>query len=83
VVSFLRRTLSDAFFLSIKMQGWVTLQLTREQGYGRGFFSPRSVTGFLSDVYSAAADEVGKIYLTADENVSFSLNILNCSPLQL
>ncbi|XP_066351633.1 DEAD-box ATP-dependent RNA helicase 3A, chloroplastic-like [Miscanthus floridulus] len=50
-------------------QGWVTLQLTREQGYGRGFFSPRSVTGFLSDVYSAAADEVGKIYLTADENV--------------
>ncbi|PWZ53621.1 DEAD-box ATP-dependent RNA helicase 3, chloroplastic [Zea mays] len=50
-------------------QGWVTLQLTREQGFGRGFFSPRSVTGFLSDVCSAAADEVGKIYLTADENV--------------
>ncbi|WVZ61114.1 hypothetical protein U9M48_011036 [Paspalum notatum var. saurae] len=50
-------------------QGWVTLQLTREPGYGRGFFSPRSVTGFLSDVCSSAADEVGKIYLTADENV--------------
>uniref|UniRef100_A0A0E0KKZ7 RNA helicase n=1 Tax=Oryza punctata TaxID=4537 RepID=A0A0E0KKZ7_ORYPU len=50
-------------------QGWVTLQLTRDPGYGRGFFSPRSVTGFLSDVSSAAADEVGKIYLTADEKV--------------
>uniref|UniRef100_A0A0D9W0Y0 RNA helicase n=1 Tax=Leersia perrieri TaxID=77586 RepID=A0A0D9W0Y0_9ORYZ len=50
-------------------QGWVTLQLIREPGYGRGFFSPRSVTGFLSDVSSAAADEVGKIYLTADEKV--------------
>uniref|UniRef100_K4A670 RNA helicase n=2 Tax=Setaria italica TaxID=4555 RepID=K4A670_SETIT len=50
-------------------QGWVTLQLTRDPGFGRGFFSPRSVTGFLSDVCSAAADEVGKIYLTADENV--------------
>ncbi|CAL4928185.1 unnamed protein product [Urochloa decumbens] len=49
-------------------QGWVTLQLTRDPGFGRGFFSPRSVTGFLSDVCSAAADEVGKIYLTADEN---------------
>ncbi|KAL6638185.1 hypothetical protein ACP70R_025757 [Stipagrostis hirtigluma subsp. patula] len=48
-------------------QGWVTLQLTRDPGYGRGFFSPRSVTGFLSDVSPAAADEVGKIYLTADE----------------
>ncbi|BAF13687.1 Os03g0827700, partial [Oryza sativa Japonica Group] len=50
-------------------QGWVTLQLTRDPGYGRGFFSPRSVTGFLSDVSSAAADEVGKIFLTADEKV--------------
>uniref|UniRef100_A0A0E0D910 RNA helicase n=1 Tax=Oryza meridionalis TaxID=40149 RepID=A0A0E0D910_9ORYZ len=50
-------------------QGWVTLLLTRDPGYGRGFFSPRSVTGFLSDVSSAAADEVGKIYLTADEKV--------------
>lgn len=58
------------------MQGWVTLQLTRDPGFGRGFFSPRSVTGFLSDVCSAAADEVGKIYLIADENVSFSLNML-------
>ncbi|XP_020099826.1 DEAD-box ATP-dependent RNA helicase 3, chloroplastic isoform X1 [Ananas comosus] len=50
-------------------QGWVTLQLVREPGYSRGFFSARSVTGFLSDVYSAAADEVGKIYLLADEQV--------------
>jgi ATP-dependent RNA helicase DDX21 len=45
----------------------VTLQLARD--HGRGFFSPRSVTGFLSDVCSAAADEIGKIYLLADENV--------------
>ncbi|KAL7001603.1 RNA helicase [Sarracenia purpurea var. burkii] len=50
-------------------QGWVTLQLTRDPGYSRGFFSARSVTGFLSDVYSAAADEVGKIHLIADERV--------------
>ncbi|XP_072997025.1 DEAD-box ATP-dependent RNA helicase 3, chloroplastic-like [Typha latifolia] len=50
-------------------QGWVTLQLKREPGYSRGFFSARSVTGFLSDVYPAAADEVGKIYLVADEMV--------------
>jgi ATP-dependent RNA helicase DDX21 len=59
--------------LFTKMQGSATLQLTRD--HGRGFFSPRSVTGFLSDVCSAAADEVGKIYLIADENVSFCLNI--------
>ncbi|URD79232.1 RNA helicase [Musa troglodytarum] len=50
-------------------QGWVTLQLTRESGYSRGFFSARSVTGFLSDVFPAAADEVGKIYIIADERV--------------
>ncbi|CAL9136257.1 unnamed protein product [Musa acuminata var. zebrina] len=50
-------------------QGWVTLQLTREPGYSRGFFSARSVTGFLSDVVPAAADEVGKIYLIADERI--------------
>ncbi|XAR56199.1 RNA helicase [Bertholletia excelsa] len=50
-------------------QGWVTLQLTRDSGYARGFISARSVTGFLSDVYSAAADEVGKIHLIADEKV--------------
>jgi hypothetical protein len=56
----------------------VTLQLTRDPGYGRGFFSARSVTGFLSDVCSAAADEVGKIYVTADENVSFCPLTLNC-----
>ncbi|KAL4202295.1 hypothetical protein AMTRI_Chr02g262990 [Amborella trichopoda] len=50
-------------------QGWVTLQLTREQGFSRGFLSARSVTGFLSDIYPAAADEVGKIHLIADERV--------------
>ncbi|XP_057493019.1 DEAD-box ATP-dependent RNA helicase 3, chloroplastic-like [Actinidia eriantha] len=50
-------------------QGWVTLQLTRDPGYSRGFFSARSVTGFLADVYSSAADEVGKIHLIADEKV--------------
>ncbi|XP_061366185.1 DEAD-box ATP-dependent RNA helicase 3, chloroplastic-like isoform X1 [Gastrolobium bilobum] len=49
-------------------QGWVTLQLTRDDNSKR-FFSARSVTGFLSDVYSAAADEVGKIHLIADERV--------------
>ncbi|GFY89227.1 DEAD box RNA helicase [Actinidia rufa] len=50
-------------------QGWVTLQLTRDPGYSRGFLSARSVTGFLADVYSSAADEVGKIHLIADEKV--------------
>ena len=69
---------SNMLCSSIEMQGWVTLQLTRDPGYGRGFFSPRSVTGFLSDVCSAAADEVGKIYVTADENVSFPPSTLDC-----
>ncbi|XP_072994758.1 DEAD-box ATP-dependent RNA helicase 3, chloroplastic-like [Typha latifolia] len=50
-------------------QGWVTLQLKREPGSSRGYFSVRSVTGFLSDIYSAAADEVGKIHLLADAKV--------------
>ncbi|KAK4802477.1 hypothetical protein SAY86_000680 [Trapa natans] len=50
-------------------QGWVTLQLTRDSAYSRGFLSARSVTGFLSDVYPAAADELGKIYLVADDKV--------------
>ncbi|XP_030458657.2 DEAD-box ATP-dependent RNA helicase 3, chloroplastic [Syzygium oleosum] len=50
-------------------QGWVTLQLTRDPSYSRGFLSTRSVTGFLSDVYSPAADELGKIHLVADERV--------------
>lgn len=50
-------------------QGWVTLQLTRSPVYSRGFLSARSVMGFLSDVYPAAADEVGKIQLIADEKV--------------
>ncbi|XP_028073491.1 DEAD-box ATP-dependent RNA helicase 3, chloroplastic-like [Camellia sinensis] len=50
-------------------KGLVTLQLTRDPSYTRGFLSARSVTGFLSDVYSAAADVVGKIHLIADERV--------------
>ncbi|KAL3635178.1 hypothetical protein CASFOL_019725 [Castilleja foliolosa] len=51
-------------------QGLVTLQLIRENtGYSRGYLSARSVTGFLSDVYSAAADEIGKINIIADEKV--------------
>ena len=53
------------------LQGWATLQLTRDPTYSRGFLSARSVTGFLSDVYPAAADEVGKIHLIADERVCF------------
>ncbi|CAN6858784.1 unnamed protein product [Brassica oleracea] len=50
-------------------QGWVTLQLVRDPTNSRGFLSARSVTGFLSDVYGPAADEVGKIFLIADERV--------------
>lgn len=50
-------------------QGWVTLQLTRESWSSRGFFSARNVTGFLSDICSAAADEIGKILIIADEMV--------------
>ncbi|XP_050273332.1 DEAD-box ATP-dependent RNA helicase 3, chloroplastic [Quercus robur] len=50
-------------------QGWVTLQLTRDPAYSSRYLSARSVTGFLSDVYPAAADEVGKIYIIADERV--------------
>ncbi|KDP23314.1 hypothetical protein JCGZ_23147 [Jatropha curcas] len=50
-------------------QGWITLQLTRDPTLSRGYLSARSVTGFLSDVYTAAADEVGKIHLIADERV--------------
>ncbi|XP_047319699.1 DEAD-box ATP-dependent RNA helicase 3, chloroplastic-like [Impatiens glandulifera] len=51
-------------------QGWVTLQLIREAGsLSRGFLSARTVTGFVSDVYSAAAGELGKIQIIADEKV--------------
>lgn len=50
-------------------QGWTTLQIIRDPAFARGYLSARSVTGFLSDVYSAAADELGKIYLIADERV--------------
>ncbi|XP_027935864.1 DEAD-box ATP-dependent RNA helicase 3, chloroplastic-like [Vigna unguiculata] len=50
-------------------QGWITLQLTRDSDTSGRFFSARSVTGFLSDVYSPAADEVGKIHLIADERI--------------
>ncbi|KAJ3669327.1 hypothetical protein LUZ60_011277 [Juncus effusus] len=50
-------------------QGYVTLQLIRDPGMSRGFFSQRSVMGFLADVYSDAADEIGKIQLLADDRV--------------
>ncbi|KAJ1425573.1 Zinc finger, CCHC-type [Sesbania bispinosa] len=50
-------------------QGWITLQLTRDPDTSRRSLSVRSVTGFLSDVYSPAADEVGKIHLIADERI--------------
>ncbi|KAK4424474.1 DEAD-box ATP-dependent RNA helicase 3, chloroplastic [Sesamum alatum] len=50
-------------------QGLVTLQLTRDTGYSRGYLSARSVTGFLSDVFPTAAGELGKIHLVADEKV--------------
>ncbi|KAJ1377845.1 P-loop containing nucleoside triphosphate hydrolase [Sesbania bispinosa] len=51
------------------LQGWITLQLTRDPDTSRRSLSVRSVTGFLSDVYSPAADEVGKIHLIADERI--------------
>ncbi|KAL9429785.1 hypothetical protein AB3S75_031584 [Citrus x aurantiifolia] len=50
-------------------QGWVTLQLTRDSAFSRGFMSARSVMGFLSDVYPTAADEIGKIHIIADDRV--------------
>ncbi|KAF8099361.1 hypothetical protein N665_0245s0039 [Sinapis alba] len=50
-------------------QGWVTLQLIRDPTNSRGFLSARSVTGFLSDVYRPAADEVGKIFMISDDTV--------------
>lgn len=53
----------------LALQGWVTLQLTRDSDNIRGFLSARSVTGFLSDVYPKAADNVGKIQIIADERV--------------
>lgn len=57
------------FFLNcFVFQGWITLQLTRDSD-DRRYFSARSVTGFLSDVFSSAADEVGKIHIIADERV--------------
>ncbi|KAG6724812.1 hypothetical protein I3842_02G000500 [Carya illinoinensis] len=50
-------------------QGWVTLQLTQHPPYSSRYLSTRYVTGLLSDIYPAAADEVGKIHLIADERV--------------
>ncbi|GER41923.1 DEAD-box ATP-dependent RNA helicase [Striga asiatica] len=50
-------------------QGLVTLQLTRDSGYSKGYLSSSSVIGFLNDVYSPAADEIGKIHTIADEKV--------------
>lgn len=65
----LRNYLIIQFDKKLALQGWVTLQLTRDPVFSRGFFSARSVTGLLSDVYSSAAGEVGKIHLIADEKV--------------
>lgn len=59
----------------IVLQGWVTLQWTRDSAFSRGYLSARSVTGFLSDVYSAAADEVGKIHIIADERVCIYIKL--------
>lgn len=53
--------------------------MTRDPTYSRGFLSARSVTGFLSDVYPAAADEVGKIHVIADERVCFCKMFWTCS----
>ncbi|XP_017228720.1 DEAD-box ATP-dependent RNA helicase 3, chloroplastic [Daucus carota subsp. sativus] len=50
-------------------QGKVTLQLTRDPAYARGFLSAGSVIGFLSSIYTTAADEIGKIQMIADERV--------------
>ncbi|KAI3951782.1 hypothetical protein MKW98_013840 [Papaver atlanticum] len=50
-------------------KGWVTLQFTRDPSVARGFLSARTVMGFLSDVYPAAADEIGKISIIADERI--------------
>lgn len=50
-------------------QGSITLQFTRDPAFARGFLSARSVTGFLSDVYTSAADELGKVHLVADDRV--------------
>ncbi|KAH9670180.1 DEAD-box ATP-dependent RNA helicase 3 [Citrus sinensis] len=57
-------------------QGWVTLQLTRDSAFSRGFMSARSVMGFLSDVYPTAADEIGKIHIIADDRVCIDTVIL-------
>lgn len=74
-----------AFFVIniFSLQGWTTLQLTRDSETSRGFLSARSVTGFLSDVYSPAADEVGKIHLIADERVcdQYANDVAICSAL--
>lgn len=57
------------FYWILSLQGWVTLQWTRDPASSSRYLSARSVTGFLSDIYPAAADEVGKIHLIADERV--------------
>lgn len=71
---------SIVFDLFICLQGLVTLQLIRDSSLSRGYLNARSVTGFLSDVYTAAADEIGKVHLIADEKVSIqdtSQNLLS------
>lgn len=61
------------------LQGWTTLQLTRDPSLSRGYMSARTVTGFLADVYATAADELGKILIIADENVCIHANSFSCT----
>ena len=65
--------ISFDFIHSFCMQGWTTLQLTRDPSLTRGFMLARTVTGFLADVYATAADELGKIHIIADEEVCIHL----------
>ncbi|KVI11156.1 GUCT-like protein [Cynara cardunculus var. scolymus] len=50
-------------------QGWMTLQMTRDPDSSGGYMSARNVTGFLSNVYATAADELGKMHIIEDKKV--------------
>lgn len=52
------------------------MQLNRDPGLSRGYLSARSVMGFLADVYSTAADEIGKISMIADDKVFISFYLV-------
>lgn len=70
LIEYLCKTSYCFLFMQYGFQGQVTLQFTRDDSLSRGYLSARSVTGFLSDVCPAAADEIGRIHLIADERVS-------------